>query len=64
MGRRPSLLQRLERQLMHILGPADVRSPDSQRPDTDPPVRGEVIEGEFERTDAPPDPPTDLSAQR
>lgn len=60
MGRRPSILQRLERQLMHVLGPADVRSPDSQRPDTVPPLRGEVIEGEFERTDvrdAPDDPP-------
>ena len=60
MGRRPSLLQRLERQLMHVFGPADVRRPDSQRPDAAPPLRGEVIEGEFERTDVraePDDPP-------
>ena len=60
MGRRPSLLQRLERQLMHVLGPADVRRPDSRRPETAPPLRGEVIEGEFERTDVrdtPTDPP-------
>ena len=63
MGRRPSLLQRLERQLMHVFGPADVRGRDSRRPDTVPPLRGEVIEGEFERTDGH-DAPTDPSPER
>lgn len=60
---RPSLLQRFERQLMHLLGPADVRDPSSQRPDTAPPLRGEVVEGEFERTDVPREPRADPGAR-
>ncbi len=49
---RESFLARLERRLLHILGPADVMEPGSQRPaapSTEP--TGDVIEGDFYRSD-------------
>ncbi len=56
MARR-SFLAALERRLLHVFGPADVKGPDSQRPpapSTDP--TGEVIEGDFYRSDRAVDP--------
>lgn len=45
-----TLLARVERKLMHLFGPADVRAADSRRPAPEPPpaATGPVIIGEVE----------------
>ncbi len=50
-----TLLARMERRLMHLFGPADVRAADSRRPAplVPPAATGPVIIGEFERPEDP-----------
>lgn len=50
-----SWLYRMERRLMHLFGPADVRAADSQRPVAPPPpaATGPVIQGELATPERP-----------